>query len=700
MLANALLALTRVPIGLAALPILVASLTSASGDTNALAQDKILSPRDFHGIQTQVETLRGKKFLHPVPVYLISKKELRAISERDLEKDFPGPKLQAHEALLAWLDFIAPHTSLKTVYGDYSVDQIAGLYDSDAKEMDIPASLSGSAGSGKRSAEKKLEAISSQIEDSTLAHEFTHALEDQYWAIDDPKDHDFKASTDRGTAHSFICEGSATRQMIEVLPAQLSRGSPDSYFAVWNLIHSASGELALNCVLKSSWKKSDALVSGVPETLARSEAMPYSFGYSFCAGAMRKWGLDGLDYVYGHPPASSAQVMHPEKYWVWRQCPVQISLPDNLAGGWTQISLDCVGEADLAVLLGCQIGNLNRGLELARGWDGDHVALYEQTGGHRLVVWASSWASTNAAGRFAGAWLKERQLAHQAVVTSNRNGRIDWESPDGRVGFIRRAGRHLVVLETDQREQMHEAEALVREVTFTEPAEKSVRAAANSPLRRFNPVWSWQKDGDFTVSRSLGGLLSRHDRNSIGKADTLLLGGLAERRRTDSFHKWQVGAGLVAKHESEARRGTTKTTWLPWGVLASHSSARLPQTPDRVITRTSVLWGIAATATATEPGTRSIHILPFGLLFRRATGPGESSTYILGTGPSHHGSTARFRVLGIPLWSSRPGARASCPREQPVQTRGQDARAPRGGDGLVPAFPTSVLKTFVALVRS
>ena len=128
-----------------------------------------------------METLRGKTFLHEVPVYKISEKELRAISDRELDKEFPGPKLRSYEELLAWLDMVPPQTDLKSVYADFLVDQVAGLYDSDAKEMCIPSFSSGTTNLGKKAAEKKLEAISSEMDDIVLAHEFTHALEDQYW---------------------------------------------------------------------------------------------------------------------------------------------------------------------------------------------------------------------------------------------------------------------------------------------------------------------------------------------------------------------------------------------------------------------------------------------------------------------------------------------------------------------------------------
>jgi hypothetical protein len=93
-------------------------------------------------------------------------------------------------------------------------------------------------------------------------------------------------------------------------------------------------------------------------------------------------------------------------------------------------------------------------------------------------------------------------------------------------------------------------------------------------------------------------------------------------------------------------------------VLASRSSARVPQSPDKTITRTSVFWGAGTSITTDEKGCRSVHVLPFGVLLDHTTDPGESSLHILGTGISrqkateHSGSTARFRLLGIPIWTT------------------------------------------------
>jgi len=143
-----------------AVAVLLAGVASASVGTAQSSPDKVPSSRDFRDVRREVETLRGKKFIKDVPVYNITEKELRAISDRELDKEFPGPKLHSYEELLAWLDIVPPGTELKSAYADFFVGQVAGLYDSQAKEMSIPSLPGGATNPGKKAAEKKLEEIS------------------------------------------------------------------------------------------------------------------------------------------------------------------------------------------------------------------------------------------------------------------------------------------------------------------------------------------------------------------------------------------------------------------------------------------------------------------------------------------------------------------------------------------------------------
>jgi hypothetical protein len=223
--------------------------------------------------------------------------------------------------------------------------------------------------------------------------------------------------------------------------------------------------------------------------------------------------------------------------------------------------------------------------------------------------------------------------------------------------MLRCDGKRVLLFETDQAAALDHCAAWTQSVTFTEPPEDAARAAENRAWLRFDPMLSWRKDGDYAVTKSLGGLLWRHDRNSVGVADRALLGIAGEWRRTTSFDKWRLGWGLVAKHESEARRGVTKTTLLPWGVLCSHFSTVVPQSPANTLSRNALLWGLAASQGTDASGRHVLTLLPAGLLFRSTTGSNETCRHFLGTGlsrrqmPADAGATTRFRVFGIPVWT-------------------------------------------------
>jgi hypothetical protein len=620
--------------------------------------------------RNEVETLRGKKFLHEVPTRLVSEKEVRELVQREIEKTYPGRKLTDLQELLAWLGVVPSDMDLVSVCENLMVDQAAGLYDSETKTMCIPSfqSTNHPAENNPQSAsQKKQDAIPDALGGLVFTHEYTHALEDQYWPMDDPAKDGIEDSTDTSEAHSFLLEGSATRLMVETAPAEFARKGAGDYRVIWTLLHSGLGEMVIKYALGEVWKSPEAKVAGVPEALSRAQVMPYSFGYAFCTRMMRDWGLDGLDYLYEHRPISTEQVMHPKKAWDWRDFPVEIALPESFPGGWNRLIDDTIGEAGTAVLLGTQLKNLERGVRLASGWDGDRVALYERPDGKRLLAWVSAWDSTVAAERFARACVEERRLAHQAEFTKNRGQRFAWRRPDGRAGTLYRYGTHVVLLETDQPAALDQESAWARSVTFTQSPEEAARAAANHGWLRFNPVLAWRKDGDYSITRAVAGLLWRHDQNSVGTADRALWGIVGECRGTASFSHWQLGWGLVAKHDSEARRGATKTTVLPWGLLGSHSSALLPYAPTNRIYRTAAVWGLAATSKTDAGGRHLVTILPGGLLLQSMNGPGIKARHVLGTGITHRYSAkdgagvTRFHLLGITVWSSqtsvKPGTR-------------------------------------------
>ena len=625
--------------------------------TNTAAGGKVAYVRNLDAIKKMVETLRGKQFLHDVPAFKVSEQEMRAIAERDLKKEYPGRELMDYQTMLAWLDMVPPGTDLQAVETGLFVGEAAGFYDSDTKEMCIPSFSAAPTNAWQNPARKTVkeeaEKYSAIGDDFIFAHEFTHALEDQYWPFDDPLESSRRESTDRDAARSFLAEGAATRVMVEAIPALWAQDSPESYPLAWNVLHSGPAESLLDLTLGILWKTPAAEVPGMPETLARSQVMPYCYGYNFCAGVMRHWGLDGLDSINDHPPASTAQIMHPEKAWEWRDLPAAIRLPETSPEGWKQKAGDSLGEAGMAVLLGCSFHSLGGGEWLADGWDGDRVALYESPDGRHLLVWASVWDSEMAARRFAGAWLNQRQALHHASADANRGPRLRWTQPDGHIGTIVSKSRTVLIFEADRPDTALRPEAW--DISITLPPEESARAAANPALCRFNPLYSWQQDADYFVGRSFWGLLSKHDRNGVGAADRLMLGLLGESHRTASFNQWELGGSLIAKHETDARRGYCQTTVLPWGVLYGQFQTRLPQDTNYLVARVSALWGLAGSWKQDGTGHSTLHLLPGGILFSHVQDPQHDSTTVLWTGISRTklapGAKAKikFRLLGVRL---------------------------------------------------
>ena len=321
------------------------------------------------------------------------------------------------------------------------MDQVAGLYDTETKTMCIPSFQNTNQPAGqttKAAARKKMEEIPGSDVAIVFAHEYTRWLDDQYWPLDEPKDKDAETSTDHDDARSFLFEGSATRLMIEALP----RGNRTP--ATGHLRHGLEppslglAEAVLDFFLSRLWKGPEAEVPGVPEALVSSRDHALLVRVFFLPPDSARLGPRRVGLLYDHPPVSTEQVMHPQKCWEWRDFPVRISLPETLPGGWKRRIDDTIGEAGIAVLLGCQLKNLNRGERLACGWDGDRVALYEAPDGRKLLAWASSWDSPAAAERFSQSVCRGPNRGPRCVhhLEERRVSRLDASRWPCRIGSV------------------------------------------------------------------------------------------------------------------------------------------------------------------------------------------------------------------------------------------------------------------------
>jgi len=184
-------------------------------------------------------------------------------------------------------------------------------------------------------------------------------------------------------------------------------------------------------------------------------------GTAFVAGvrAREPWAV--VDQVWGRPPESTEQILHPEKYW--RHAPpddLSSRLPAELGGGgWRAAFRDTLGELGVRVFLERVVGE-HRAARAAAGWSGDRVALYRdasagEAGSDReLVIWLTTWDDVTDAddfaeqaaavvGALAGAPLDEKPPSAVGRGTRPRRDRARrWRQTDasGRVFLVDQRG--------------------------------------------------------------------------------------------------------------------------------------------------------------------------------------------------------------------------------------------------------------------
>jgi hypothetical protein len=196
------------------------------------------------------------------------------------------------------------------------------------------------------------------LTEMVLAHELTHALEDQRFGLGLG---DQGGSDDAALARLALVEGTAS----ELMYAYARR-----HF---------SAEETLGGVLGSAFAPTGSL----PGFLQAQLVFPYTGGARFVAAlrerAGGRWTLVDLA-ERTRPPASTEQVLHPEK-WVRVEPPLPVRLRARpvLGPGWSRAAAGVLGEFQTRELLARAGGGGSA--DAAEGWGGDRYELWRRGSG-------------------------------------------------------------------------------------------------------------------------------------------------------------------------------------------------------------------------------------------------------------------------------------------------------------------------------
>ena len=333
-------------------------------------------------IEAGIQDLRQLHFKKLVPLVVKSQDEASTMMEADLMRDYTDQQLKV-EAIAGALTGLYPTgIDLKAELLSLMKNQVAGFYDPHGKQMVL---VEGGGNLGFWNGATQFMIQRDVVGEMLLAHELTHALQDQNFNLESSLDK-VKNDDDRALALKSVAEGDATLAGF----AYASGGIDDAKASM----------MVAN--LKDLPKLLAAEAPDAPLGLSAPLLFQYSDGSNFVAEVYRRGGWSAVDALYRNPPVSTHQIIHPALYFDNSVPETRITLTgyENIMAGWKKVDDDTFGELLLQVILERNLGKQSDEISLASRWVADRMVVLQESRDVN-VIWMLAFSDNQSASHFA-----------------------------------------------------------------------------------------------------------------------------------------------------------------------------------------------------------------------------------------------------------------------------------------------------------
>lgn len=401
---------------------MIASFTPAT--VTAQSQSTVVAPTNAKSaavvaataaVLRETSEIRQLSILRQVKSGAQSRPEIERMIIKNMDEDTTPEELRASELALKKLGLLPPDFQLRPFIIKLLTEQVAGYYNPKAQEFYLA------------------DWIDVDGQKPVIAHELTHALQDQHFNLRRFENWP-KGDSDAELAAHALIEGDATLAMMEYIKRNPLRA------------------LAFLKSMTSSAGGSSEQIERAPRALRESLLFPYQEGLSWVGQLYQRNGWSGVSQAFKDLPQSSEQILHPEKYFV-HEAPLKVNLPDVrplLGAGWKRIDYDVNGEWGYYLILDEYLQAAAESQRAAAGWGGDRCAVYEETKtGDVLMTHLSAWDTEADAVEFFEAYAKRTGLrysnAQLMAVSKTLDTQRLWRTNEGSVLMERRGSRVLIV---------------------------------------------------------------------------------------------------------------------------------------------------------------------------------------------------------------------------------------------------------------
>jgi hypothetical protein len=281
-------------------------------------------------ISAFVEQERGLEFRRPVDVELESDDDFEQRLLEDFEED--ADELETTDVLMTGFGLVDPDVDVVEAMRALLGGGVVGFYDPETEELVVR-------GAG----------LTPYVR-TTIAHELTHALDDQHFELDRPQYDD--ADDEIGFGFTSLVEGNA-RRVENAYRASLTDEEQQQ---------ADQEELALGGNLD---------LTAIPFVMVAMLQAPYEVGPGFVDALMDDGGQQTLDRAFDEPPRTSEQILHPEAYLGGE---ARAEVPHPSPGG-DVVDQGVAGELLVQLVL---TGAVSQGeaARAAEGWGGDWAVAW------------------------------------------------------------------------------------------------------------------------------------------------------------------------------------------------------------------------------------------------------------------------------------------------------------------------------------
>src|SRR5580692_8388171 len=314
----------------------------ASGD--AATQENKISPKEaeelFHDVDQILQFASkdtGLPIKKEVKRRLTTRDEVVAYLQRTMSEDKDARRLQRSELVLKKFGLLPADFDLQTFLVALLREQVAGYYDAKTKTVNL------------------LDWIDADQQRPVLAHELTHALQDQFIGLEkwlkvgDTDLNDKKQPTasdiendEIGEARQAVVEGQAMVVLVDYMLEPMGQ----SILASPQIADALKETMLVGTADSPQFR--DA-----PIFLKEELTFPYRYGLDFEIELLRTGGKEkAFSAALGNPPRTTRQIMEPKTYLSGEQLePMRLPDFERDFKSYERFDIGAIGEFDVAVLL-------------------------------------------------------------------------------------------------------------------------------------------------------------------------------------------------------------------------------------------------------------------------------------------------------------------------------------------------------------